>query len=102
MHLNIVEANMKLRRKEAQMLLPPNEMVLSVANFPRLGCPGFTFPEYNPDTSEKGVSMSRFFPDEAIFPGHPRFATLTRNIRSRRGSKIDIQIPGKKHKNPFV
>ncbi len=93
-HLNVVEANMKSRRKEAQLLLPPNEMVLSIANFPRLGSPGFTFPEYNP-APETSVSKSRFFPDEAIFPGHPRFQTLTKNIRSRRGGKIDIQIPSK-------
>ncbi|CAL8143842.1 unnamed protein product [Orchesella dallaii] len=97
-HLNVVEANMKSRRKEAQLLLPPNEMVLSIANFPRLGSPGFTFPVYNP-TPESSVSRSRFFPDEAIFPGHPRFQTLTRNIRSRRGNKIDIQVPIFKDKN---
>jgi len=97
-HLNIVEANMVSRRKEAQLQLAPNEFVLST-NFPRLGCPGFTFPEFNPDP-ETSASRSYFFPDEAIFQGHPRFATLTRNIRSRRGSKIDIQIPSKKKKLP--
>lgn len=91
-HLNIVEANMTARRKEAQDQLPPNELVLSIANFPRLGCPNFTFPEYSPKP-ETSASHSLFFPDEGIFQGHPRFATLTRNIRSRRGSKIDIQIP---------
>jgi glutamate--cysteine ligase catalytic subunit len=93
-HLNIVEANMKSRRKEAQLQLPPNEIVLSICNFPRLGCPGFTFPEYNPEPTSS-VSRSWFFPDQAIFQGHPRFETLTRNIRSRRGSKIDIHIPSK-------
>jgi len=103
-HLNIVESNMKSRRKEAQLQLPPNEIVLSITNFPRLGCPNFTFPEYNPDP-ETSVSKSWFFPDQAIFSDHPRFKTLTRNIRSRRGSKIDIQIPlfkDKKTPTPFV
>ena len=91
-HLNVVEANMIARRKEAQQYLSENEIVLSIANFPRLGCPGFTFPPFEPKP-ESSVSRSLFFPDEAIFQGHPRFATLTRNIRSRRGSKINIQVP---------
>lgn len=38
----------------------------------RLGCPGFTKPEYQPTPVEKGVSKSLFFPDEAI-NRHPRF-----------------------------
>ncbi|CAG7734850.1 unnamed protein product [Allacma fusca] len=103
-HLNIVEANMTARRKEAQQQLPLDETVLSIANFPRLGCPGFTYPVFNPKP-ESSVSRSLFFPDEAIFQGHPRFTTLTRNIRSRRGSKIDIQVPIFKDVNtpsPFI
>ena len=38
----------------------------------RLGCPGFTKPEYRPTPVEAGVSRSLFFPDEAINT-HPRF-----------------------------
>lgn len=61
----------------------------------RLGCPKFTFPEYDPTPdSEEGASQSYFFPDEAIFPGHPRFKTLTKNIRQRRGEKVAINLPG--------
>lgn len=41
------------------------------------------------------ASKSLFFPDEAIYPGHPRFKTLTRNIRLRRGEKVAINIPSK-------
>lgn len=41
----------------------------------RLGCPGFTQPEYRPTPVEKGVSKSLFFPDEAIST-HPRFRYL--------------------------
>ena len=36
---------------------------------------------------------SLFFPDEAINGSHPRFKTLTRNIRERRGEKIMINVP---------
>lgn len=38
------------------------------------------------------VTRSKYFPDEAINP-HPRFATLVENIRSRRGSKVVINVP---------
>lgn len=59
----------------------------------RLGCPNFTSPPY-PPTPHEGVTRSLFFPDEVIFPGHPRFKTLTSNIRNRRGEKVAINIPG--------
>jgi len=58
----------------------------------RLGSPDFTDPPAVP-TPENGSSCSLFFPDEAIFQGHPRFKTLTRNIRQRRGSKVAINLP---------
>lgn len=58
----------------------------------RLGSPGFTDPPAQP-TPNSGASRSLFFPDEAIFGGHPRFKTLTRNIRHRRGEKVAINIP---------
>ncbi|XP_026473928.1 glutamate--cysteine ligase-like [Ctenocephalides felis] len=93
-HFNVVEANMKYRREEAASLLPKGEVLMSLTSFPRLGCPKFTFPEYDPTPdSEEGASQSYFFPDEAIFPGHPRFKTLTKNIRQRRGEKVAINLP---------
>lgn len=58
----------------------------------RIGAPDFTDPPTHP-TSNTGASKSLFFPDEAIYPGHPRFKTLTRNIRERRGEKVAINIP---------
>lgn len=60
----------------------------------RLGCPSFTDPPH-PTTPEEGASKSLFFPDEAIYPGHPRFKTLTRNIRMRRKEKVAINMPSK-------
>eukprot|EP01069_Polyplicarium_translucidae_P001979 Polyplicarium_translucidae@DN1877_c0_g1_i1.p1 len=45
--------------------------------------------EPHPETS---CSASRFIPDALINP-HPRFATLVRNIRRRRGAKIFILAP---------
>lgn len=58
----------------------------------RVGAPDFTDPPTHP-TYDTGASKSLFFPDEAIYPGHPRFKTLTRNIRERRGEKVAINIP---------
>uniref|UniRef100_A0A671LAB1 Glutamate--cysteine ligase n=1 Tax=Sinocyclocheilus anshuiensis TaxID=1608454 RepID=A0A671LAB1_9TELE len=101
---NTVEDNMGKRRREAASVLNKNETLLTVTSFPRLGCPGFTQPEYKPTPVEKGVSKSLFFPDEAI-NRHPRFSTLTRNIRHRRGEKVAINVPIFKDKNtpsPFV
>lgn len=46
-HFNVVEANMQARRIEASQLLLPNESIMSITSFPRLGCPKFTYPEYD-------------------------------------------------------
>ena len=62
--------------------------------FFRLGCPDFTIPTQKATPGEGGVSRSLFFPDAAI-SSHPRFKTLTRNIRERRGEKVAINIPSK-------
>lgn len=51
------------------------------------------------------VCRSLFFPDEAINNSHPRFATVTRNIRERRGEKVVINVPIYVDKNtpqPFI
>ncbi|CAL9687977.1 unnamed protein product [Knipowitschia caucasica] len=101
---NTVEGNMGKRRREASFLLKDNETLATVTAFPRLGCPGFTRPEHPPTPVEKGVSKSLFFPDQAINV-HPRFSTLTRNIRHRRGEKVVINVPIFKDKctpSPFV
>ncbi|CAK9816605.1 Glutamate--cysteine ligase catalytic subunit [Anthophora plagiata] len=97
-HFNVVEANMRYRRQEASKLLGPNEVLMSVTNFPRTGAHDFTDPPTQPSPNT-GASKSLFFPDEAIYLGHPRFKTLTRNIRQRRGEKVVINIPIYKDKN---
>uniref|UniRef100_A0A8C5SQD4 Glutamate--cysteine ligase n=1 Tax=Laticauda laticaudata TaxID=8630 RepID=A0A8C5SQD4_LATLA len=101
---NTVQDNMRKRRQEAASVLKKDEAVCTVTSFPRLGCPGFTIPEYHPTPIEMGASKSLFFPDEAINK-HPRFSTLTRNIRHRRGEKVIINVPIFKDKNtpsPFI
>ncbi|KAM4772254.1 glutamate--cysteine ligase catalytic subunit [Rhinophrynus dorsalis] len=101
---NTVEDNMRKRRQEASSLLSGNNSICTITSFPRLGCPGFTLPEYLPTPVEQGASKSLFFPDEAINK-HPRFSTLTRNIRHRRGEKVAINVPIFKDQNtpsPFI
>lgn len=69
---NIVESNMILRRAEAVQLLKEGESLLSIS-FPSLGAPDFTDPpvQVTPDDPE-GAGRSVFFPDDAIYSGHPR------------------------------
>ncbi|KAI8055820.1 glutamate-cysteine ligase-domain-containing protein [Syncephalis plumigaleata] len=85
-----VELNMKLRRSLVREYLKPNETIISMTSFPRLGAPGvFLDPHSEPEGQS---SHSLFVPDEAINP-HARFPTLTANIRRRRGSKVAINMP---------
>ncbi|KAI9007113.1 glutamate-cysteine ligase-domain-containing protein [Gaertneriomyces semiglobifer] len=102
-HLLEVEPNMIQRRKLATETLGPKEAVLTITNFPRLGCCEFTEPVASP-TPDSGPSMSLFIPNQAINP-HARFPTLTANIRIRRGSKVAINMPIYKDVNtptPFL
>ncbi|KAJ7328569.1 Glutamate--cysteine ligase [Desmophyllum pertusum] len=104
-YFNAIEANMRLRREEIQRsLIEPGETVLTIVAFPRMGCPNFTCPSVDP-TPAGGLSCSIFFPDQAIFQEHPRFSTMTRNTRERRGSKVVINVPIFKDVNtpsPFI
>ncbi|XP_065566691.1 glutamate--cysteine ligase catalytic subunit-like isoform X2 [Artemia franciscana] len=91
-HFNVVEANMIKRREEVRKCLTDGETLATLTSFPRLGCPEFTEPVSKP-TPDRGESRSLFFPDDAIYSRHPRFRTLTRNIRERRKEKVAINIP---------
>lgn len=90
---NVVESNMIYRRAEASSLLKSDESLLSVS-FPGLGTPDFTYPTSEPTPNDPdSVGRSIFFPDDAIYSGHPRFRNLVRNIRTRRGAKVAINVP---------
>ena len=86
-----VEENMKHRRMMAERYLHKDQFLLAITNFPLLGSSGidFMYPAY---PCQGPVTKSLFIPDEAIAP-HARFPTLTKNIRSRRGCKVDINVP---------
>ena len=89
---NTVEHNMRARRHQLEALLEKDEVCFSISSFPRLGCPDFTSPPYQPDPVNS-FSKSLFWPSEATFLGHPRFARLSENIRKRRGEKVAINLP---------
>jgi glutamate--cysteine ligase catalytic subunit len=78
------------RRCIAKDHMLPNEYPITLTTFPRLGSPGvFTEPFY-PVSGPK--LRSQFVPDEIANP-HIRFPTLAANIRSRRGRKVQVNVP---------
>ncbi|KAF8650391.1 hypothetical protein AX16_005199 [Volvariella volvacea WC 439] len=98
-----VESNMRYRRSLARGHLKPNEVPLTFTSFPRLGVPEqFTEPYFDPANAVSSHSL--FLPEEITNP-HVRFPTLTANIRSRRGSKVAINLPiffDSKTPRPFI
>ncbi|KAG5934022.1 Zn finger-containing GTPase- Activating Protein for ARF [Claviceps sorghi] len=85
-----VEPDMKLRRKIAKDHMLDNEYPITLTTFPRIGVPGqFTDPYYPPSGPRL---RSQFVPDEIANP-HIRFPTLAANIRSRRGRKVQVNVP---------
>ncbi|KAG5884145.1 hypothetical protein JTB14_021810 [Gonioctena quinquepunctata] len=98
---NTVEANMRARRAEIQEYLKPDEAILCITSFPRLGCEDFTYP-FTKVTPDKGITRSLFFPDEGLNQVHPRWKNATNNIRERRGEKVAINLPIFKDKNTKI
>ncbi|KAG1798316.1 glutamate-cysteine ligase-domain-containing protein [Suillus variegatus] len=98
-----VETNMHYRRTLAKRHLKANEIPFTFTSFPRLGTHGiFTEPHFSSDDAKSSHSL--FLPEEITNP-HARFPTLTANIRSRRGSKVAINLPifiDEKTPRPFV
>ncbi|PMB72343.1 Glutamate--cysteine ligase [Beauveria bassiana] len=85
-----VEPDMKLRRKIAKEHMLASEYPITLTTYPRIGAPGqFTDPYYPPSGDKL---RSQFVPDEIANP-HIRFPTLAANIRSRRGRKVQVNVP---------
>lgn len=97
--LNGIEQNMRDRRLAVYEYLGKDEDLLMIPHFPLLGFGDFAAtmgPLHGP------VADSDYLPDTIISP-FPRFAqviqrtihdsALTRNIRARRGEKVNIQVP---------
>ncbi|WWC71056.1 uncharacterized protein I206_105009 [Kwoniella pini CBS 10737] len=88
-----VEADMRFRRQIIRSHLKKHELPITLTAWPRLGVSNanFTDPETSPDV-ENSSSRSEYV-GELLTNPHARFPTLTANIRSRRGSKVDIRVP---------
>lgn len=87
--LRSVERNMAMRRYRISAALPAGVRPFSIVNFPLLGAGPFTAPAR---PAGGPFSCSAYVSDATISP-HPRFGTLTANIRRRRGQKVEIQMP---------
>ncbi len=74
----------------AKLQMLPTEHPITLTTFPRLGSPGVFTDPYYPVSGSK--LRSQFVPDEIANP-HIRFPTLAANIRSRRGRKVQVNVP---------
>lgn len=86
-----VERNMRLRRRRILTVLGENEIAPTISIFPLIGSQGDdgsvpAMPVGGPRTESAYIS-------DGIINPHPRFGTLTANIRQRRGSKVNIRVP---------
>lgn len=91
-----VEPNMKWRRKIAKDHMELNEYPITLTNFPLLGIKDDYITPLYPFSGER--LRSQYMPDEVANP-HIRFPTLAANIRSRRGRKVEINVPIYKDRN---
>lgn len=90
-----VETNMRLRRARLLHVLKEGEVAPTMTGFPLLGVNRdvSSFDEKMLENDLNGsIANSDYLSDEVINP-HPRFGTLTGNIRKRRGRKVDIRVP---------
>ncbi|XP_057331277.1 glutamate--cysteine ligase-like isoform X2 [Microplitis mediator] len=86
------------RRIEARELLKPDERLLTITSFPRLGCSNFCYPAAKP-TPEEGINASLFLPDEAICQGLDRMRAIPISVKLRRNEGLSINIPIYRDKN---
>jgi len=92
--LRMVEQNMRIRRAQIQSLLQPCERLITLTSFPLMGVGDFAFCEpAGPCAPVQGSVADSDYITDTIIGAHPRFATLSRNIRTRRGSRVDIRVP---------
>lgn len=86
-----VERNMRLRRKRILTALNENEIAPTVSAFPLIGAQGDDGSV--PSVPVGGKQTESDYIGDGIINPHPRFGTLTSNIRQRRGSKVNIRVP---------
>ena len=86
-----VERNMRLRRKRILTVLQENEVAPTLSAYFMLGAQGEDGTV--PPTHVGGPQTESEYIGDGVINPHPRFGTLTANIRQRRGSKVSIRVP---------
>lgn len=100
-----VEANMRFRRKLARCHLKPYEVPMTITSYPRLGVTDSPFTDPVDQSVADSPASRSLFVGQGVTNPHARFPTLTANIRSRRGSKVAINVPiykDSKTPSPFI
>ena len=87
--LVLIEPAVKQHREVLTEGLPETTKGLTLTTFPLLGLPEGTRSANDGNL----ISQSQYHVPDELINKHPRYATLTRNIRARRGSKVDIRVP---------
>lgn len=86
-----IERNMRLRRKRMLTVLHEDEACPTISAAFLLGTQGANGTV--PPTPVGGPQTESEYIGDGIINPHPRFGTLTANIRQRRGSKVNIRVP---------
>ncbi|XP_029652730.2 glutamate--cysteine ligase catalytic subunit-like [Octopus sinensis] len=100
--LNRTEEHFIERRKAIKQFLGPNESLVSLTAFPRLGCPNFSFPSYEVNKHPTELYKSVFVPDEALSSRLPLFLNIRENFTTRKEERISINVPIYKDKNTMM
>ncbi|CAF4113007.1 unnamed protein product [Adineta steineri] len=94
-YLNTVEANMTLRRKQAQEILSEQsdcEYIINMSAFPRYGQGQFIYSSAHDDLQEV-TEQSIHYPDRLISPIHPRMKSSIVNSLARSQGPPLVHIP---------
>lgn len=95
-YLNTVEANMALRRKQAQKILSEEsncDFVLNICAFPQFGEKKFIYPSITEKNYYQYSTGTLCYSNAIISPHHPRMKSLLNNKRQRRQAEPIVEIP---------
>uniref|UniRef100_A0A0L8G164 Glutamate--cysteine ligase n=1 Tax=Octopus bimaculoides TaxID=37653 RepID=A0A0L8G164_OCTBM len=90
------------RRKSIKQLLGPDQSLVTLTVFPRLGCRNFTFPSYDADKHVTEIHQSVFIADAALCFSHPIYRDRIKNMMYRRKERTAVNVPLYKDKNTMM
>ncbi|XP_052833099.1 glutamate--cysteine ligase catalytic subunit-like [Octopus bimaculoides] len=89
-------------RKSIKQLLGPDQSLVTLTVFPRLGCRNFTFPSYDADKHVTEIHQSVFIADAALCFSHPIYRDRIKNMMYRRKERTAVNVPLYKDKNTMM